>query len=313
MEKRQGKTAWNRKTHEQFLDDLKEKKIQYIPLGKYQGASVKMKFRCEKCGCIWDAKPTNILSGKGCPDCKKRKLAKINGKTHREFVEEAERKNSNVIILGKYINDDTPIMVVCRIHNILYTQSPMVILRGCGCPECMKEKISIKNRSTVEHFMKRATKNSSHLEVISPDKYKNAKTKMEVRCRVHHNTFWSFADNIAIGNAACPICSMSNGEHAVAMYLDTKGYDYITQYIPEDGELGKRRFDFFIPSMNTIIEYDGAQHFIPVKHWGGEEELKEIIKNDNIKNDYCKRKGIKMIRIPYTEKDINSFLFAAGI
>lgn len=59
-------------------------------------------------------------------------------------------------------------------------------------------------------------------------------------------------------------------------------------------------FDFYIKKLNIIIEYDGLHHFEPVNGWGGEEKFKITQENDKIKNTYCKEKGIKLIRIPYT-------------
>lgn len=61
-------------------------------------------------------------------------------------------------------------------------------------------------------------------------------------------------------------------------------------------------FDFYIEHLNVIIEYDGLHHFEPIKGWGGEEKFKITKQNDEIKNTYCKTKGIKLIRIPYTYK-----------
>jgi very-short-patch-repair endonuclease len=61
-------------------------------------------------------------------------------------------------------------------------------------------------------------------------------------------------------------------------------------------------FDFYLPEFNTVIEYDGRQHFKPIEKRGGEESYKRIQINDEIKNKYCKDNGIKMIRIPYTVK-----------
>ena len=61
-------------------------------------------------------------------------------------------------------------------------------------------------------------------------------------------------------------------------------------------------FDIYLPKLNTIIEYDGKQHFEPIKGRGGEEKFKKIQIYDEIKNKYCKDNGIKMIRIPYTIK-----------
>lgn len=67
-------------------------------------------------------------------------------------------------------------------------------------------------------------------------------------------------------------------------------------------------FDFYIPSYNVIIEYDGEHHFQPVKGWGGEEKFKSTQQNDCIKNNYCKLNNITLLRFPYTctEEDIKN-------
>ena len=59
--------------------------------------------------------------------------------------------------------------------------------------------------------------------------------------------------------------------------------------------------DFYIPSINTIIEYDGVQHFKPISLFGGVKEFIKIQERDKIKNDYCIKNGIKMIRISYDD------------
>ncbi len=61
--------------------------------------------------------------------------------------------------------------------------------------------------------------------------------------------------------------------------------------------------DFYLPDFNTIVEYDGKQHYEPVKIWGGEERFKKQQENDEIKNKYCEEHNIKIIRIPYTKKE----------
>lgn len=309
-----GAPAWNRKTNEQFLEELKEKNIKYIPLEKYRTVNDKIKFMCPKCGGVWEAKPGNILSGKGCVYCKRQMLKKINQKTHKQFLEEVAEKNPNIEILGVYQEDRIPIMVACKKHgNRAFLQTPSVTLRGCGCDICMKEKISLKNRSTVEYFLEQCKKNSPQFEIIEPQKYKNARTKMKARCKVHQNVFDALAEHLADGKASCPVCAMSNGEHIVSLFLDKNNYTYMTQYTPEDGGIGRRRFDFYLPEVNTVIEYDGAQHFIPVKHWGGEKALEKQIAIDAEKDKYCKKVGLRMIRVPYTEKNVDGFLRAAGL
>lgn len=62
----------------------------------------------------------------------------------------------------------------------------------------------------------------------------------------------------------------------------------------------KLRFDFYLPDYNTLIEYDGEQHFKPIEYFGGEEKYNILKNNDEIKNKYCKTHKINLIRIPYT-------------
>jgi len=57
-------------------------------------------------------------------------------------------------------------------------------------------------------------------------------------------------------------------------------------------------FDFYIPSLNTVIEYDGEQHFRASTKFGG-LKFDTTVENDLIKNNYCKENNINLIRIPY--------------
>lgn len=60
------------------------------------------------------------------------------------------------------------------------------------------------------------------------------------------------------------------------------------------------RFDFYIPSYSLFIEYDGQQHFMPVKSWGGEDALNRRIERDVLKNSYVKSINKNIVRVPYT-------------
>lgn len=58
------------KTHSQYIQELKDKNINIIPVDKYVKASIKILHRCLSCGFEWETKPANVLSGFGCPHCK---------------------------------------------------------------------------------------------------------------------------------------------------------------------------------------------------------------------------------------------------
>lgn len=72
----------------------------------------------------------------------------------------------------------------------------------------------------------------------------------------------------------------------------------------------KLRFDFYIPSYNICLEYDGIQHFKPIDYFGGEEEFEKTKIRDNIKNLFCKVNNIKLLRFNYiqTVNDIEIIL-----
>ena len=64
----------------------------------------------------------------------------------------------------------------------------------------------------------------------------------------------------------------------------------------------KARFDFFLPKLNCLIEYDGRQHYhIGQGVYDNLEKFNKTKEHDEIKNAYAKEKGITLIRIPYTE------------
>ena len=68
-------------------------------------------------------------------------------------------------------------------------------------------------------------------------------------------------------------------------------------------------FDFYVPDKNTVIEFDGVQHFQAIGKFGGQESFTQTKLNDNFKTEYCKDKEINLIRISYKELDkINEIL-----
>lgn len=70
------------------------------------------------------------------------------------------------------------------------------------------------------------------------------------------------------------------------------------------------QFDFYIPSIRIIIEFDGLYHFEPVDSLGGLKTYQKMQINDKIKNDYCEENYINLIRIKYDKiEDIYRILW----
>lgn len=92
---------------------------------------------------------------------------------------------------------------------------------------------------------------------------------------------------------------MSYGESSIYSILSYNGISFKTQYSVTINN-HNHKFDFFLPEYNLFIEYDGAQHYHPVKPWGGNSAFVERAKRDNEKDTYVDSIGAKMLRIPYT-------------
>ena len=60
-------------------------------------------------------------------------------------------------------------------------------------------------------------------------------------------------------------------------------------------------FDFYLPEYKLCIEFDGIQHHIPIKFFGGNDGLKERKNNDKIKDQYCNNNNIDLLRISYLD------------
>ena len=76
-----------------------------------------------------------------------------------------------------------------------------------------------------------------------------------------------------------------------------------------DLKQGWYRYDFFIPSLNFLIEIDGAQHykFSKLFHKKRQDFLKAQ-ERDRQKNSYALSHNIPLYRIPYFEiENINTF------
>lgn len=105
------------------------------------------------------------------------------------------------------------------------------------------------------------------------------------------------------GSMSCGCMNMSHGEFKIKEILIKNNIDFIQEYHPNDFKYFQNaRYDFYIPQTNTLIEYDGKQHFMK-KHVGWDEDLQEIQKRDNLKNKWAIENNYNLIRIPYTHYD----------
>lgn len=93
----------------------------------------------------------------------------------------------------------------------------------------------------------------------------------------------------------------SKGERDVIDYLNKHHIKYKRELrLRCDQDFQRNVYvDFYLPSMNTYIEYNGRQHYGPVEYFGSKAQFERQQKRDQWLRDYCAKKGIRLIEIPY--------------
>jgi hypothetical protein len=91
---------------------------------------------------------------------------------------------------------------------------------------------------------------------------------------------------------------------------ENKLFSLISEHFPKAKKqqspkwLGLQKFDIYIPSLKVAIEYNGEQHFKPMKHFGGEEGFKKNQERDLRKRELALKNGVKVIEWNY-DKPVN--------
>lgn len=116
--------------------------------------------------------------------------------------------------------------------------------------------------------------------------------------------------NLISGHTSSCGCINSKGEEQVGQILTNYNIKFEKAKTFEDfyrnNKCGKLKFDFYLPDYNCAIEFDGIQHFKNTHKfvgWYTEESQALTHERDLFKDDYCFKKGIILIRIPYYALD----------
>lgn len=104
------------------------------------------------------------------------------------------------------------------------------------------------------------------------------------------------------GEALSCGCLKSKGEEKIAQILRDNNIIFeqekkFNDFIYKDTNR-KAQFDFYVNNQ-YLIEFDGKQHF-NIGGWNDEQALKKNNIHDKLKNEYCLKNNIPLIRIPYT-------------
>jgi hypothetical protein len=181
-----------------------------------------------------------------------------------------------------------------------------------GCPVCGKTQTIQRNSATKlshEEFVARAkAHHGERYEYVGV--FSGWTRKIKILCR-EHGCFAQLAGNHMRGGG-CPKCKNSKGARRVEKVLQEMDVVFIKEHTFDDciGVSRPLRFDFWLPELNAVIEYDGEQHFRPVRFSPkmtieeARQAFARVQTYDSMKNDYCNRNLIRLLRVKYNDRDI---------
>lgn len=208
-------------------------------------------------------------------------------------------------VLGDYVNARTPLLMKHNICGKEYEVRTSDFKQGKRCPDCALIARGRNRAKTHETFLSEVYKLvGNDYEVLG--KYYNWETKIEV----HHNKCghrYEVQPNAFLCGRRCPNCKSSHGELLVGQVLKELGLTFETQKSFEDlVGTGNRKlsYDYYVPSLNLFIEYQGKQHYKPIPLYGGENRLRVQQEHDQRKKIYAEANGCELLEIPYTAKNL---------
>lgn len=269
--------------------------------GEYVNQNSVMNFFCKSCNQYFSMKMVNFLTSKGCPFCVKKEISKRMRKTNDDFLEELfEKFGEEYVSLEKYVKSSVHILVRHTPCGESWKVTPNNLLRGFGCPKCGLEK-RIKSQTKNENVFSKEVYEIGKGEYVLVGKYVNNLTKVAIKHVTCGNVIYMTPGNFLNGRR-CFYCSSSRGEFSIYSFLSDNHIPFVQEYSFSDCKYKSLLwFDFYLKEYNLCIEYQGAQHYKPYKFFGGEESFKEQIIRDKIKEKYCRKNNINLLRIPYWE------------
>jgi very-short-patch-repair endonuclease len=263
----------------------------------YFGANKKLIIICPKHGEFFQSPAGHLHNKHGCPKC-----SNVYVPTTKEFIKNMKILHNNKYDYSKciYRGANSKIKIICPIHGE-FEQRVNEHRIGCGCKKCS----NCHNWNTNE-YIENAKKIHGNEYDYSNTNYKNARTKIKIICKIHG--VFEQRPNSHLNGCGCPTCKISHGENKILQFLIKNNFNYVTEKTflkcknPKTNTLLK--YDFYIPSKNLLIEFDGAQHFHQTwlkKFTTSNADLKSIQYRDKIKTKFAKNNGIELLRIPYTK------------
>ena len=303
----------------------------------YKTKKTLITLRCKKHDVVFSRTFQNLLKGWGCPACNKEQgktwvntVAKTYDPSRRSerwtterFIAESKAYHGEGIFdysQCHYINNDTPVTLIRIADGAVVNVLPYEHLRNDADYGIAPRYYQGTTDKEKIHFLVRQLEENIETPIYVPmQKIDDTSKRFKCVCPMHGEFVTSLA-KIRNGNC-CPECDGSGesvGERNVRLYLQRKNIKFKQEFRIEDKKYFDTyaRVDFYLPDLNTMIEFQGEQHYgianKAITH--GSRKWQSQKKRDNHLRRYAADHNVRLIEVPYTfRSNVDTFLAEQGI
>lgn len=239
------------------------------------------------------------------------KIVTTGIKTVEEFIERACKVHGNVYdysLIKEYPGANKKIPIIDPIYGVFY-QTPYNHLRGFGIRRRYIESTTeSKRKKRLQKFIEKAKIIHGNIYDYSEADYVDMKTKIKIIDK-DYGIFYQTPEVHLRGHGHPFRKKVSSGEYIIENFLKKMNISYERQKSFPDLKSNKTnyklRFDFYIPEYNTVIEFNGIQHYKKEYCFGKNkvEKFEKLNYNDLLKKIYAEKNNIKYLEISYREKN----------
>lgn len=285
-----------KKTTEEFKKEVESIDSNYTIISEYKRNIEKIEFLYKPLNKTFWMTPAHFLSGERAPF-----LSTNKKRTDSQFKDEVYNLVKNeYIFLEPYKTTHEKLLVEHTKCKNTYYVSPNKFFQGRRCPFCSGVK-----KKTQEDFVNEIY-GLVQDEYVVLNNYTGCRKKVLFKHNKCSKEFYATPNDFISSGSRCPYCRESKAERYISDFLANKNIDFERQKkFPNCKNKFSLPFDFYLPKLNIIIEYDGEHHFMDncftKKLEVSERIYKRTVEHDKIKNEFCKENNIKLFRIAYYE------------
>ena len=279
-------------THPELVKEWNYSKNIKSPKEFSKGSNIKVWWVC-RYGHEWEANVNHRARGQGCPICSGNKIVEnINDlktwceKNNKTYILKEWNYDRNIIKPSEVAKaSNKKVWWVCDKGHEWEANISNRVRKGYGCPYCSNQKVLKGYNDFATIYPELLSEWDYEKNSISPDEIAGRSSNQKVwwKCKSGHSWFTSISHR-TLESTGCPTCfserQTSFSEQAIYYYIKQIFSEALNSYTIDN----KFKLDVFIPSLSLGIEYDGSA-------WH------QDINKDIRKNELCKDKGIRLIRV----------------